>query len=192
MLPFIFLGVAVVCALISRSLLFIAAINISVWWALGIFLPFGPMFFRVNYPEEARRSVWFRFATLPCFGAYLLMGQGPMLKAFKPHHLDAGPSSTHLVHYALEKPGTSLPKNSATPILAPTPSLDERHAANAMELKRLQSWAEELRLRKRDLLHGDTEGNRVYAIDLSEYNEALAKATAEKTALGVPPKSSPH
>ena len=36
---------------------------------------------------------------------------------------------------------------------------------------------------KRDLLHSDSEGNRLYAIDLAAYNEALAKATAEKSAL---------
>ena len=52
-----------------------------------------------------------------------------------------------------------------------------------MELDRLRGMEAELKLRKRDLLHSDTEGNRVYAIDLASYNEALAKATAEKNAL---------
>jgi hypothetical protein len=42
---------------------------------------------------------------------------------------------------------------------------------------------EQLKLRKRDLLHSDIEGNRVYAVDLASYNDALAKATAEKNAL---------
>jgi hypothetical protein len=191
-LPFVFLGAAVVLSLISRVLLLIAAINISVWWALGIFLPFGPTFFRLNYPEEARRSMWLRIAALPCFGAYLLMGPGQAMKAPKWRSLDAGPSSTHLVHYALEKPGASPQKNLTTPTPAPTPSLEERRAANAKELERLEKRAEELRLGKRDLLHSDKEGNRVYAIDLLEYNEALAKATAEKTALWVLPQPPPH
>jgi hypothetical protein len=183
-LPFIFLGAAIVLSLVSRGLLLVAAINISVWWALGIFLPFGPTFFRLNYPEEARRSMWLRIAALPCFGAYLVMGPGQAMKAPKWHSLDAGPSSTNLVHYALEKPGTPPQKTLTTPTPAPTPSLEERRAANAEELIRLQKRAEELRLRKRDLLHSNTEGNRVYAIDLAEYNAALAKVTAEKNALG--------
>jgi hypothetical protein len=59
----------------------------------------------------------------------------------------------------------------------------QRRAANATEFERLQGLEAELKLRKRDLLHSDTEGNRLYAIDLAAYNEALAKATAEKNAL---------
>jgi hypothetical protein len=50
-------------------------------------------------------------------------------------------------------------------------------------LERLRGIEAELKLRKRDLLHSDSEGNRVYAIDLASYNEAFAKATAEKNAL---------
>ena len=38
-------------------------------------------------------------------------------------------------------------------------------------------WKRNSKLRKRDLLHSDTEGNRIYAIDLASYAEALAKAT---------------
>jgi hypothetical protein len=191
-LPLVFLGLGIICALISRILLLIAAIDISVWWALGIFLPFGPSLFRMNYPEEARPSMWFRYATLPCFGAFLLMGPALSTKAPKWRSLDESSSSTHLVHYAVEKPATPPPKNSTTPTPAPTPSLEERRAANATELQRLQKQADALRLRKRDLLHSDKEGNRVYAIDLSDYNEALTKATAEKTALRLPPQPPLH
>jgi hypothetical protein len=61
--------------------------------------------------------------------------------------------------------------------------LEQRSAANAIELERLRGVESELKLRKRDLLHSDTEGNRVYAIDLASYNEALAKATTEKNVL---------
>ena len=61
--------------------------------------------------------------------------------------------------------------------------MDQRRAANATELERLLGVEAELKLRKRDLLHSDSEGNRIYAIDLASYNEALAKATAEKNAL---------
>ena len=82
----------------------------------------------------------------------------------------------------MEKPGTSK-KVTGTPTPAPTPTLDQRRAANATELERLRGVEAELKLRKRDLLHSDSEGNRIYAIDLASYNEALAKATAEKNAL---------
>ena len=63
------------------------------------------------------------------------------------------------------------------------PSLEERRAANAKELERLSKVGEELRLRKRDLLHSDVQGNRTYVVDLALYNQELAKATAEKDAL---------
>ena len=66
---------------------------------------------------------------------------------------------------------------------APTPTLEQRRATNAKELERLHGVEEQLKLRKRDLLHSDTEGNRLYAIDLASYNDALAKATTEKNAL---------
>ena len=82
----------------------------------------------------------------------------------------------------MEKPGTSK-KGAETPTPAPTPTLDRRRAANASELERLLGVEAELKLRKRDLLHSDSEGNRIYAIDLASYNEALAKATGEKNAL---------
>ena len=45
------------------------AASISGWWVLGVLVPFGPVFFRLSYPEEARRSVHFRYATIACFGS---------------------------------------------------------------------------------------------------------------------------
>ena len=82
------------------------------------------------------------------------------------------------VGHAMEKPAIAKNQNTAS-----TPTLEQRLTANATEWERLQRVEAELKLRKRDLLHSDTEGNRVYAIDLASYNEALAKATAEKNAL---------
>ena len=81
----------------------------------------------------------------------------------------------------MEEPVPS--KKTIAAAVAPTPTLNQRRAANATELERLRGLEEELRLRKRDLLHSDIEGNRVYAIDLASYNDALAKATAQKNAL---------
>ena len=83
MLPLVFLGLGLLCALISRILLLVAAARISGWWVVGVFLPFGPLFFRLNYPEEARRSMMFRFATLPCIFVYLIIGYGPALSYYK-------------------------------------------------------------------------------------------------------------
>ena len=80
----------------------------------------------------------------------------------------------------MEKPGSLKSAKVAARV---TPSLEQRHAVNVTEFERLRGLEEQLRLRKRDLLHSDTEGNRVYAIDLASYNDALAKATAEKNAL---------
>ena len=80
----------------------------------------------------------------------------------------------------MEKPGSLKSANVAARV---TPSLEQRRAVNATEFERLRGLEEQLRLRKRDLLHSDTEGNRVYASDLASYNDALAKATAEKNAL---------
>ena len=175
MFPIVLLGIAALCALISRILLVAAASSISGWWILGVLLPFGPLFFRLSYPDEARRSIYFRYATVACLGAYLIMGPGPMLtyrshKNFKVSSPELRPA----MGYAIEKP-------AAKP--APTPSLELRRAVNAQDFESLRRWSEQLRLRKRDLLHSDVEGNRQYTVDLALYEEALAKATSERQAL---------
>jgi hypothetical protein len=181
MASFVFLGLAIVCALISRILLLIAAIDIGAWWALGIFLPFGPLFFRLNYPEQARNSYLFRVATLLCIFGFVVMRPGLSLSAYNSHRTTSFPPRPNQpVGYAMEQAATSKKVNVASAV---TPSAEQRRAANATELERLRGVEEQLRLRKRDLLHSDTEGNRLYAVDLASYNDALAKATAEKNAL---------
>jgi hypothetical protein len=50
-------------------------------------------------------------------------------------------------------------------------------------LERLTEWSKALRLKKRDLLHSDVQGNLAYNAEVAEYNDALTKATAEKNAL---------
>jgi hypothetical protein len=182
MLSFVFLGLAIVCALISRILLLIAAIDISAWWALGVFLPFGPLFFRLNYPEQARNSYIFRVATLVCIFGFVVMRPGLNFSPRGSHRTTLfAPQAKEPVGYAMEKGAASKKTNAAA--VAPTPTLEQRRAANAIELERLRGVEAELKLRKRDLLHSDTEGNRVYAIDLASYNDALTKATAERNAL---------
>jgi hypothetical protein len=182
MVSFVFLGLAIVCALISRILLLIAAIDISAWWALGIFLPFGPLFFRLNYPEQARNSYLFRVATLVCIFGFVVMGPGLNFSQRGGRHTTfSAPQTRQPVGYAMEKPVSSKKTNAVS--AAPTPSMAQRRAANAKELERLREVEEQLKLRKRDLLHSDTQGNRLYAIDLGSYDDALAKATSEKNAL---------
>ena len=183
MVALVFLGLAIICALVSRILLLIAAINISAGWAFGVFLPFGPLFFRLNYPEEARNSYLFRVATLLCVFGFVIYQPRMTLHLPGMHPMATSPRvSKQTVGYAMEKPDTSK-KVTGTPTQAPTPALEERRAANATELERLRGVEAELKLRKRDLLHSDTEGNRIYTIDLAAYNDALAKATAEKNTL---------
>ena len=183
MVSLVFLGLAIVCALISRILLLTAAINISAGWGFGVFLPFGPLFFRLNYPEEARNSYLFRVATLLCVFGFVISQPRMTLHMPEIHPTATSPRlSKQTVGYAMEKPGASK-KVISTPTPAQTPTLAERRAANATELERLRGVEAELKLRKRDLLHSDTEGNRIYAIDLASYDEALGKATAEKNAL---------
>jgi hypothetical protein len=183
MVSLVFLGLAIVCALISRILLLIAAIDISAWWALGVFLPFGPLFFRLNYPEQARNSYLFRVATLLCIFGFVVMRPGLNFGLRGGHRTTSfAPQAKQTVGYAIEKPVTLKKPN---PSAAPTLTLDQRRATNAKELERLHGVEEQLKLRKRDLLHSDTEGNRLYAIDLASYNDALAKATAEKNTLAI-------
>jgi hypothetical protein len=167
----VFLGIGVVCILIGRVLLIGAAFGVSVWWGLGIFLPFGPLLFRLSYPDLAPLSRTFRLIAMPCILAYFVMRPGPPNydKFFKQKPVPSAPAN----HYALEKVSKTIA----------APSLEERRVANAEELQRLTDWSEALRLKKRDLLHSDVQGNIAYNTEVAEYNAALAKATAEKNAL---------
>jgi len=167
---YVFLGVGLVCALIGRILLIGAAFSVSVWWGLGVFLPFGPLLFRLNYPDVAPMSRYFRLEVLPCVLAYFLLQPTGLAKlhrhqVFKSAQASAAPSN----HYALEQ--------------IAQPLLEERRAANEREFQRLAAWKEALRLKKRDLLHSDVQGNIAYEAEFAQYNAALAKATEEKKSL---------
>lgn len=171
--PVVFLIVGAIFSLIGRVLLLSAAFGVSVGWGIGVLLPFGPLFFRLNYPNLAPLSRVFRLAALPCLLAYVWVGQGSLPtwrrdSIFKSAEAPAAPAN----HYALE------PK-----LKAPTPTLEERRAVNETELARLRERAEALILKKRDLLHSDTPGNLAYNAEVTEYNEAVKKAVAEKETL---------
>ena len=180
-----FLIIGLICAIISRVLLFMAALKISAGWAFGVLVPFGPMLFRFNYPEEAYRSRLFRLATLPCLFLYFVLGSGP--GSFRHSRIELKHGLDQPLHYSMEK---KIPVAKRTPggpgpqvELSPGPSLDERRVANTREFERLRAWDEALRLRKRDLLHSDVAGNSAYNSELEQYKVALEKANAERSAI---------
>ncbi len=183
----VFLVIGLVCAVVSRILLLIAALDVSVWWALGVWLPFGPLLFRLNYPDLARSSMIFRFATLPCFFFYFVLGPGP---SYHQRFSNLTQRSSALPgRYSLEGRGPGgKARNSSGPVVDTSPSVEDRRIANFREFQRLYAWSEALKLRKRDLLHSDTEGNRAYEIELAQYQAALAKANAERNELATLPK----
>lgn len=181
----IFLGIGLLCAIIGRALVISTAFGVSVWWGLGVVLPFGPLFFRLNYPDLARGSRMFRLATLICVLLYVICGPGVTPLAYYRHKIRRAQPPPAAVGYALEAPlrGTKRSPDLPGPQVELSPTMAERQAANAAEFERLRAWNEKLRLQKRDLLHSDTEGNRAYNLDLTEYNAALERAKAEKAAL---------
>ena len=160
--------------MIGRILLISAAFGVSVWWGFGIFLPFGPLLFRLSYPDLAPMSRTFRLFAIPCILAYFVLRPGPLSGShydqfFKQKQIPSAPAN----HYGLEK--ISQPSMTA--------SLDERRVANAKEMERLTAWAEALHVKKRDLLRSDVEGTKAFNAEVAEYNAALAKATAEQSAI---------
>ena len=170
---FIFLGLGVVLILIGRILLIGAAFGVSIWWGLGIFLPFGPLLFRLNHPDLAPLSRTLRLFALPCILAYFVLRPGPLSGShydqfFKRNDVPAAPAN----HYGIEKVAKAI-----------APNLEQRRIDNNKEFERLKAWSEALRLKKRDLLHSDVQGNIAYSAELQQYNAALAKATADKQAL---------
>jgi hypothetical protein len=175
------LGGAIICALIARVLLLIAALNISIWWAVGVFLPFGPTLFRLNYPEAARSSFIFRMATLGCIFLYVVAGPGAFVSPL--HHQAARPSKPAAFGFGSEildkltRPlGSGGSKKNTRPF-------EERRTDNEKQFERLRQWDETLRQQKATLLPADAKGAQAYAIDLQEYNEALLLANAERRAL---------
>lgn len=180
MQAFIFLGVGFLCALIGRALIITAAFRVSFWWGVGVLVPFGPMFFRFSYPDDVQRARKFQLAAIPCYFFYTLLGPGPGLaRTPQSYYRSAFVKPSTASHgYGLEKPAQAGDTRAIV-----SSKIEERQAACARELERLRLNAETLKVRKRDLLRSDVEGNRAYTRDLAEYNAALAKANAEKAAL---------
>jgi hypothetical protein len=167
---YVFLGIGLVCALIGRILLIGGAFSVSVWWGLGVFLPFGPMLFRLNHTDVAPSSRYFRLAVLPCLLTYFLFQPSGFSKLYRHDILKSAQASpVPANHYGLEQISRS--------------ALEQRLVANEREFQRLNAWSEALRLKKRDLLRSDVQGNVAYQAERAQFEAALAKANAEKKAL---------
>lgn len=180
MIGWVCLGAGVVCALIARGLLFTAAFSISIWWAAGVLLPFGPLFFRLSYPEKAARARIFSRISVPCYLAFMVIGPGfSAIPSFHKKTLNADLAQTSKpVGFAMETP---IGPEAAPPI--PNITLEQRRAANEAEFARLRDWGERLGVTKRNLLASDTEGGRRFNEEATQFNAALAAAHAEKAAL---------
>ena len=171
----VFLTIGVICALIGRILLIGAAFGVSVWWGIGVFLPFGPLLFRLSYPDLAPTSRYFRLAVLPCLLGYFV---------FQP----TGFSNLRRLEVLKSSKEAAAPANHYAMQSSAQPTSEQRREANQREFQRLNAWNASLRLKKRDLLHSDVQGNIAYDAELGQYEAAMAKATAEKQALFGSPK----
>ena len=174
MVAFVFLGLGLLLMLIGRILLIGAAFGVSVWWGLGIFLPFGPLLFRLSYPDLAPMSRTFRMFSIPCILAYFVLRPGPLSgshtdKFFKDKDVPAAPAN----HYGLEKVSKAIGASG----------LEQRRIDNVKEMERLSAWSESLRIKKRDLLRSDVQGNVDFNAEVAQYNAALAIATTERNAI---------
>ena len=183
MAPLIFLLLGVLCGLISRGLLIKAAFGISKKWGFGVFFPFGPLFFRLSFPDEVGRARMFQLATLPCFFLYILTSP-ELIPSTHVGLVRLGPAGQEKYALALGNRTWKFGGDASAVARQKLGTLEERRAANDREQERLRLWSEKLRLRKRDLLNSDKEGAIAYNRDATDYNIALEKANAEKHLLG--------
>src|SRR5438874_12915630 len=95
------------------------------------------------------------------------------------HHTASFPQRpSQPLGYAMEKAVASKKANTASPV---TPSVEQRRTANATELERVRGIEEQLRVRKRDILRSDTEGNRLYAMTLPHTMRRWPKPQQKRT-----------
>jgi hypothetical protein len=182
MAALVFLLLGVLCGLIARALLITAAFGISKKWGFAVFVPFGPLFFRLSYPDEARRARLFQLATLPCLFLYV-MTSNEMLPSTHVGFVRMGPPEKQYYALAAGSYSWKIPGFGTEKAASKEASIDERRAAIDREFQRLRQVSEELRVRKLHLLNSDTEGTRVYNQMAGDYNTALDKYNAEKFAL---------
>lgn len=175
--------VGVLCALISRGLLVVAAFSISFGWGIGVLLPFGPLLFRLSYPEQAVRARVFGLISLPCYLAFFAFGSDLSALPFHREAVEKDLAATSpKAGYGSEG---AAPSQIAAKNIASSPV--ERRVANEAEFTRLHSWSERLLATRRDLLKSDPEGARRYNEEATQFNAAVAAANAERAALDSSP-----
>ena len=124
MIALVILLVGFLCILIGRILLIGAAFSVSAGWGIGVLLPFGPLFFRLSYPELAPISRYFRLAGVVCIFGFFMMQPG--LPSLTNRHRMATKSKIPTApsnHHGVEKYVYGHP-----------PNLEERRAANDREM----------------------------------------------------------
>jgi hypothetical protein len=149
-------------------------------------LPFGPMIFRRTYPDDAAPARPFQLATIACFLIYFVgvsTGTIPAYRSNAAFNKKAPAVSKSATGYATEKPPSNDKSTGLLSVFKSGPTIEERRTANVREFQRLALKDKELKIRKRDLLKSDVEGNATYNKDLADYNTALANANKEKTEL---------
>jgi hypothetical protein len=179
--PLIFLLLGLLCGLVARILLVTAAFGISKKWGVGVFFPFGPLFFRLSFPDEARRARKFQLATLPCIFLYMILSP-EMIPSTRVGLVRIGPAGHEKLALVAGSYTWKFSGYGSEPASKPV-DIKERHTAMDREFERLRVWSEKLRARKRDLLNSDTEGALAYNRDATEFNAAVDKANSEKFAL---------
>ncbi len=128
-----FLAAALVCAFIGRILLVKAAFGVSTGWGLTVlFVPFGPLFFRMNYKELAYPTRYWRLATGPLLLLFFFNGGTDSVTSFfhrfskedTTEEASAGDTHFHLpvpskIIASLKHTDSTADTNAATPSAAP-------------------------------------------------------------------------
>jgi hypothetical protein len=145
----VFLIAALGCSFIGRILLVKAAFGVSTVWGLSVlFVPFAPLFFRMNHRELAYPTRYWRLATMPLLLLFFVNGGNlqslhSLTDFGKPANEEASAGDTH---FHLPVPGKVVAdaigkgeqKDAATPapasatVPAATPSKAVAAAMSAM------------------------------------------------------------
>ena len=148
-----FLAAALLTSLIGRALLVKAAFGVNAGWGLTVmFVPFGPLFFRMNYREQAYPTRYWRMATGPLLLLFFLDGGSAaslqsLTQFGKSETTEASSDDTHFhlpvpgkliaLAFAQAAPATTptpttTPESAGTTSATPTPSKAVAAAASAM------------------------------------------------------------
>lgn len=206
----VFLAAALACALIGRILLVNKAFGVSTLWGFTVvFVPFGPLLFRMNYRELAYPSRYWRMATAPLFLLFIFNGGNASVRQSfedfmkKPaaEVASAGdtdfqlpetmPGSASTSAPAAESPTvpTATPSKGVAAALAAMPaaprvlSLAERMEANRQEFERLADWYTNLKNERGYLRKGDFAAVEAYNAETARYQMALQLAKTEQADL---------